>query len=61
MRKKIFFVFLAFLFLFTGARLAVADNKNKNSNEQLYRQVEVFSDALAIVQKSMSMNPKLKI
>ncbi len=60
MRKKIFFVFLAFLFLFTGARLAVADNKNKNSNEQLYRQVEVFSDALAIVQKEYVDEPKTK-
>ncbi len=59
MRKNILISGLIILLLLTGAGLALSDNKRKNS-EELYRQVELFSDTLAIVQKEYvdEKNPK---
>ncbi|MFH0918495.1 MAG: S41 family peptidase [Candidatus Omnitrophota bacterium] len=59
MRKNIFFVFLFITLVFIGARLGFSDNKKKN-NDQLYKQVEVFSNALAIIQKEYVDQTKTK-
>ena len=58
-RKKIFFVSLFIAFIFIGARLGFSENKKKN-NEQLYKQVEIFSDTLAIIQKEYVDDTKTK-
>jgi len=50
MRKKIFIGFLLVLLIFIGGRMAFSDSKKKSSDE-LYKQVELFSDTLAIIQK----------
>ena len=59
MRKKIFFVALFILFVIIGARLSFSENKKKNS-DQLYKQVEIFSDTLAIIQKEYVDDTKTK-
>ena len=59
MRKNIFFVFLFMVFVFIGVRLGFSENKKKNS-DQLYKQVELFSDSLAIIQKEYVDETKLK-
>jgi carboxyl-terminal processing protease len=58
-RKKIFFVFLLILLVFTGIRLGYSENKKKNS-DALYKQVETFSDTLAIIQKEYVEDTKTK-
>ncbi len=50
MRKKIFIGFLLIVLVFSVARMAFSDSKKKN-NDGLYKQVELFSDTLAIIQK----------
>jgi carboxyl-terminal processing protease len=59
MRKKIFVVFLFSLLVFIGIRLGYCENKNKNF-DQLYKQVEIFSDTLAIIQKEYVTDTKTK-
>jgi len=59
MCKKIFFVLLFIVFIFVGARLVFSENKKKN-NDALYKQVEIFSDTLAIIQKEYVTDTKTK-
>ena len=59
MRKKIFFVFLFSVLVFIGIRLGYGENKNNNF-DQLYKQVEIFSDTLAIIQKEYVTDTKTK-
>jgi len=59
MRRNVFIVFLIAIFIFIGARIGLTDNKNKN-NEQLYKQVELFSDTIAIIQKEYVDETKTK-
>ncbi|MDP2927446.1 MAG: PDZ domain-containing protein [Candidatus Omnitrophota bacterium] len=59
MRKKIFFVSLFIGLVFIGVRLGFSENKKKNS-DQLYKQVEIFSDTLAIIQKEYAVDTKTK-
>jgi carboxyl-terminal processing protease len=59
MRKNIFLVFLLIIVVFIGARLGFSENKKKNS-DQLYKQVELFSDTLAIIQKEYVDDTKTK-
>lgn len=59
MPKKIFLLVLFAVFIFTGARLGFPENKKKNS-DQLYKQVEIFSGTLAIIQKEYVDNTKTK-
>ncbi|MCX5698728.1 MAG: S41 family peptidase [Candidatus Omnitrophica bacterium] len=58
-RKNIFFVSLFIVFVFIGARLGFSENKKKN-NDELYKQVEIFSDTLAIIQKEYVFDTKTK-
>jgi len=59
MRKKIFFVSLLIVLVFISVRLGFSDNKRKNS-DALYKQVELFSDTLAIIQKEYVDDTKTK-
>ncbi|MBU4418748.1 MAG: S41 family peptidase, partial [Candidatus Omnitrophica bacterium] len=59
MRKKIFFVSLLIALVFISVRLGFSDNKRKN-NDALYKQVELFSNTLAIIQKEYVDDTKTK-
>ena len=59
MRKKVFFVFLFIVLVFIVTRLGYSENKKRNA-DQLYKQVEVFSDTLAIIQKEYVDDTKTK-
>ena len=59
MRKKLFFTALFIVFVFISARLGFSENKKKNS-DQLYKQVEIFSDTLSIIQKEYVDETKTK-
>lgn len=59
MYKKILCFSLFMAFIFIGIRLGFSENKKKNYDE-LYRQVEVFSDTLAIIQKEYVEETKTK-
>jgi len=59
MRKNIFFIFLFIVLVFIATRLGFSENKKKNS-DQLYKQVELFSDSLAIIQKEYVDDTKTK-
>lgn len=59
MRKKIFIGFLFIVLVFIGARISFSDNKSKNS-DALYKQVELFSNTLAIIQKEYVKDTKPK-
>jgi len=50
MRKNIVLIFLLAVLVLAGVRLGFSESKKKN-NDKLYKQVEIFSDTLAIVQK----------
>ena len=50
MRKKIFVGLLLVIIIFMGWKAAFSDTYKKNYDE-LYKQVELFSDTLAIIQK----------
>lgn len=61
MRKKICVVLLFIVFVFIGARLGFSDNKKKNnSNDALYKQVELVSNTLVIIQKEYVEETKTK-
>ena len=59
MRKKILIISLFIIFVFIGARIGFSENKKKN-NDELYKQVEVFSNTLAIIQKEYVLDTKTK-
>ncbi len=59
MRKKIFIGFLFIVLVLIGTRISFSDNKSKNS-DALYKQVELFSDTLAIIQKEYVDDTKPK-
>ena len=59
MRKNIFIGILLIAILFIGAGKSFSDNKRKN-NDQLYKQVELFSDTLAIIHKEYVDETKTK-
>ena len=59
MRKNILLVFLLIIVVFIGTRLGFSENKKRNS-DQLYKQVELFSDTLAIIQKEYVEDTKTK-
>ncbi len=59
MRKKIFIGCLLILLVFVFTKFSFSDSKNKN-NDQLYKQVELFSDTLAIIQKEYVEETKTK-
>jgi carboxyl-terminal processing protease len=50
MRKKIFIGLLLAILVFMGWKIAFSDAKKKN-NDELYKQVELLSDTMAIIQK----------
>ncbi|PIQ90390.1 MAG: peptidase S41 [Candidatus Omnitrophica bacterium CG11_big_fil_rev_8_21_14_0_20_41_12] len=59
MRKNILAGCLIIALLFIGTSLSFSDNKEKN-NDQLYKQVELFSDTMAIIQKEYVEETKPK-
>ncbi len=59
MRKNIITGILLLVLVFAGATLALSDNEKKKKDE-LYRQVEIFSDTLAIIQKEYVDDSKPK-
>ena len=59
MRKKVFFVLLFIVLVFIATRLGYSENKKRNA-DQLYKQVEIFSDTLAIIQKEYVDDTKTK-
>ena len=50
MRKNIIIGAFLAIILFIGSILSFPDTKEKN-NDKLYKQVELFSDTLAVIQK----------
>ncbi|MFA6129800.1 MAG: S41 family peptidase [Candidatus Omnitrophota bacterium] len=59
MRKKILFGILLVVLLFAGLTGAYSSNKKKNQDD-LYRQVELFSDTLAIINNEYAEETKPK-
>ncbi|MCK9429982.1 MAG: S41 family peptidase [Candidatus Omnitrophica bacterium] len=59
MRKNVLIGFLLAVILFAGVTGAFSANKNKN-HDDLYRQVELFSDTLAIIQSEYVEDTKPK-
>jgi carboxyl-terminal processing protease len=59
MRKNIFIVSILILLVLFSVRLGFCDNKKKN-NDDLYKQVELFSDSLAVIQKEYVDDTKTK-
>ncbi|MFH1281524.1 MAG: S41 family peptidase [Candidatus Omnitrophota bacterium] len=59
MFKKLLCVSLFVVFIFIGIRSGFSENK-KRSQDELYKQVEVFSDTLAIIQKEYVEQTKTK-
>jgi carboxyl-terminal processing protease len=50
MRRKIFIVLAAAVGIFTITKFAISGNADKKKNSDLFKQVELFSDTLAIIQ-----------
>ncbi|MFA5176905.1 MAG: S41 family peptidase [Candidatus Omnitrophota bacterium] len=48
MRKKLFIVFIVLLLFFSSVSLAIS--LDRKSRDELYRQVQLFSDALAVIE-----------
>lgn len=59
MRKKLIFSVLFMGLVLVGARLGFSENKKKNS-DQLYKQVQIFSDSLAVIEKEYVNETKTK-
>ncbi len=59
MRKFVGLSILFFLLIFLGAQRGFSESKKKNS-DQLYKQVELFSDSLAIIQSEHVQEVKTK-
>lgn len=59
MRKKLFLFFLFIALVFTSIRLGYSENNKKNS-DALYKQVEMFSNTLAIIQNEYVDDTKTK-
>lgn len=59
MRKKIIFVFLTFLAVFVFTTLALSEIERKKK-EELFRQVQLFSDTLSIIQTDYVDETKAK-
>lgn len=59
MRRNIFIVVLLIAILFIGLGIGFSDIKRKN-NDQLYKQVELLSDTLAVIQKEYVEDTKTK-
>ncbi len=59
MRKNIIIGILLLVLVFVGASLALSDSEKKKKDE-LYRQVEIFSDTLAIIQREYVDDTKPK-
>jgi carboxyl-terminal processing protease len=57
--KKIFFIGLFVAFIFIGTRLGFSATKKKNF-DALYKQVEIFSNTLAIIQNEYVADTKTK-
>jgi len=60
MRKKIIFTFILASGIFVFISLAVSAGIDKKSKDDLYRQVELFSDTLAIIQSDYVEEAKPK-
>jgi len=59
MRKNIFIGFFLIVILLIGSRMSFSGNKS-NDNDLLYKQVELFSDTLAVIQKEYVDQTKIK-
>ncbi|MDP2044371.1 MAG: S41 family peptidase [Candidatus Omnitrophota bacterium] len=59
MRKSVPIVISLIMLMLAGATLALSDN-DKKKNDELYRQVELFSDTLAIIQREYVDDTKPK-
>jgi carboxyl-terminal processing protease len=59
MRKSIIFVFIFTFLVLISARLGFTENKKKNS-DQLYKQVELLAETLAIIQNDYVEETKTK-
>ena len=59
MRKNIIIGILLLVLVFVGATFALSDSEKKK-NDELYRQVEIFSDTLAIIQREYVDDTKPK-
>lgn len=59
MRKNIITGILLLVLVFVGATFALSDSEKKK-NDELYRQVEIFSDTLAIIQREYVDDTKPK-
>jgi len=60
MRKNIFIAILLIVILSIGVRVSFSDNSKAKNNDQLYKQVQLFSDTLAIIQKEYVEDTKIK-
>ncbi|MDD5108704.1 MAG: S41 family peptidase [Candidatus Omnitrophica bacterium] len=59
MGKKICVGLIIIILVFVGTRIAASDSRKK-SNDEMYKQVELFSDTLAIIQKEYVDDTKPK-
>src|SRR3989338_9805928 len=59
MRKKIIIILISGLAIFTFVSLAISETEKKKKDD-LYRQVELFADSLAIVQNEYVEEAKPK-
>ena len=59
MRKKVFIASLFLILVFIGTKYGFSESKKKN-NDALYKQVELFADTLAIIQKEYADETKPK-
>lgn len=59
MRKNIFIGFFLAVFIFIGTKIGFPENKGRN-NDQLYKQVELFSDTMAVIQREYVDETKTK-
>ena len=60
MRKKIVFAVVFAILILAVARLGFSENKKKKGSDQLYREVELFAQTLAIIQNDYAQETKIK-